>query len=217
MKHLFICLFIYPALLIAQQDPLAEEVLEKVSKKVNTWESMHVSYTFEHTDLKTGESRKQSGELIMKGEKYKIILDATDIYCDGKTIWTHMKTVQEVNIINLDKNKDKPLDLTNPKNLFTFYNKNFKYDYITEETYNGRLCHKIDLYPLTLKTNYSRIRLLIDKEKNEIVLVKTFTKNGNNYIFSITSLKGDIDTPDATFTFDPSKNPGVEVIDMRIN
>jgi len=39
-------------------------------------------------------------------------------------------------------------------------------------------------------------------------------KSGNRYIYTINSLNGKVNLADATFTFDKSKHPGVEEVNL---
>jgi outer membrane lipoprotein-sorting protein len=45
--------------------------------------------------------------------------------------------------------------------------------------------------------------------------MKIFEKNGNQYSYEITNFTPNANVTDATFTFDPKKYPGVEVVDLR--
>jgi outer membrane lipoprotein-sorting protein len=44
---------------------------------------------------------------------------------------------------------------------------------------------------------------------------KIFEKTGNRYTYSVNSMSTNGAIPDATFTFDTKKYPGVEVVDLR--
>jgi outer membrane lipoprotein-sorting protein len=55
----------------------------------------------------------------------------------------------------------------------------------------------------------------VDKAAKTIISTKVFEKNGNRYTYSVSSMTTNTDIPDTSFSFDPKKFPGVEVIDLR--
>jgi outer membrane lipoprotein carrier protein len=204
---LICCLFS----LNAQQDPDARKILERVALKVNAMSSMKISYSFIYEDLKTNQKNEDKGEIYIKGEKYKIAMATSDIYYDGKNMWTFLKEAKEVNVIKADYNEN---DVTNPKNLFTLYDKDYKYAYLGEETLHGVLMEKIDLYPNSLDVAYSRIRLYVSKT-DELKRAKVFYKNGSSFTFIIKEIIAGQPYNDSFFKFNEAENPDVEVIDMR--
>jgi outer membrane lipoprotein-sorting protein len=44
---------------------------------------------------------------------------------------------------------------------------------------------------------------------------RVFEKNGNRYTYAINTINTTANIADDTFTFNPKKYPGVEVIDLR--
>jgi len=60
-----------------------------------------------------------------------------------------------------------------------------------------------------------KVRLYVDKVKNQIAKAQTFNKDGNTYILVLKSMKTNVELKDDYFKFDKSKYPGVEINDMR--
>lgn len=74
----------------------------------------------------------------------------------------------------------------------------------------------VDLEPLDRKkTQLSKVRLVISKADKTIKSWKIFEKNGNRYDYVIKSFTPNKALEDKEFSFDKSKYPGVEVIDLR--
>ena len=73
----------------------------------------------------------------------------------------------------------------------------------------------VDLIPESLEKNYSRIRLFINKSKDQLYSIKYFSKDGNNYILKLNSFETNVLYENSFFVFDVSKHPEVEVIDLR--
>lgn len=199
---------------LAQEDPYAKEILDRVAQKANAYSTISLDYSFTVEDKKTNDKKTEEGQIIIKGKKYKINIGVSEIFCDGKAIYTYLKSVQEVNIVAYDEQASSA-DMTNPRNLFTMYTKEYKYEYIGEEAMDGRIFHKIDLYPRNLKSSYARLRLFVDKNKDELYCVQIQAKNGNYYTFKILDVKTNISVPDTEFTFNSADYPGVEVVDLR--
>ena len=55
----------------------------------------------------------------------------------------------------------------------------------------------------------------MDKIKKQVISFMLYDKNGNIFTYKITKYQTDLTITAADFTFDKSKFPGVEVIDMR--
>jgi outer membrane lipoprotein-sorting protein len=118
----------------------------------------------------------------------------------------------EVNITGNEEESDAAL---NPANLFTIYEKGFKYSYIGEENIGGKSALVIDLFPEDKTKEFTRVRLCIDKSRYQIIMAKTFNKDGNVYTLSMKNMKTDQNLTDDFFKFDPAKFPKVEINDMR--
>ena len=102
----------------------------------------------------------------------------------------------------------------NPAQIFTIYEKGYKYIYNGEVKKGGKVYQEIDLTPEEDKS-YFKIRLEIDKLKKQIYSAMIFDKNGNRYTYTLNTLVPNIQVPDNTFTFDPKMHKGVEMVDLR--
>lgn len=194
------------------QENKAKEILDKVSVKTKSFSCIQVDFKFTMENQKENISEKQNGELWIKGEKYKLDLMGTETYYDGTTVWTYLKDANEVNISEPDENSDEML---NPAKILNMYETGFKY-YFKQEIFDAnRPLYIIDLIPIDLTKDFSRIRLTIDKSKDLIYEIKRFGKDGNIYTITIGQYTTTKIFTDSMFKFDATKFPGVEVIDMR--
>lgn len=199
----------------AQKDPAAQVYLDKVSEKSKSSAAVQFNFTYEVESIEDENlSITQTGTAILKGDKYFIDLQESQIFFDGKNIYNFIPDVNEITISEPEGEYDE-FFLSNPSKIFSFYKEDFKYR-LTNEFENGsKTLVEIDLHPNELQRSYYRIRLHIDKKTNEIVQVKIFEKQGNRFTIKLSDYKFLSDYPDAKFTFDPAKNPKTEVIDMR--
>ncbi len=190
----------------------AKQILDQVSKKTKSYSSISLTYSLVHTspDAKTD---KANGTMLMKGNKYQLSILDNVLYCDGKNLWTHMVEEKEVVLSTVD-NDDS--GMMNPAKVLTMYEKGFKYKFIQDRFESSRAIYVIDLYPENIeKSEYSKVRLSIDKDKSQLWRAEYFAKDGNKYTITVNTFKVNEQISDASFTFDKSKNPGVKVIDER--
>jgi len=201
-------------------DVKAKAILDEVAKQTKTYTSIKTEFTsvmekqVSNTESKVTET--QSGTLELKGTKYKLSFKGQTIFCDSKTQWTYIKESNEVQINNApDPNA---ADNINPVNIFTLYEKGYKYKYEKEDVVNGAKADIINLYPTEPdKKSYHTIRLTIDKAKKQIIAVKILNKNGTSNTITVKNFTTNSEMADAMFTFNKVDYKGVEVVDLRDN
>src|ERR1035437_1360591 len=201
-------------------DAKAKGILDEVAAKTKTYTSIKTEFTSvmekQETNIKSKVTESQTGTLQLKGTKYKLEFKGQTIFCDSKTQWTYIKESNEVQINNApDPNAT---DNPNPVNIFTIYEKGYKYKYEKEDVVNGRKVDIVNLYPLdAAKKAYHTIRLTIDKVKKEIIVVKILNKNGTFNTITVKNFTPNSEMPDTMFTFNKADYKGVEVVDLRDN
>jgi len=195
------------------QDPAAKEILDRVAAKAKQLKSIQADFLVLVEDKKENTKNTSTGILLMKQDKYKITTRESIVYFNGKTMWTHAVDDQEVIITEPGNNEEDMM--SNPANIFTLYNRDFKYRYIRESTHNGLKMDEIDLYPKNLDQPYSRIKLLVNRNNDMPGVITSFGKDGINYTITLTNFQPDREISDTQFSFDPAKNKKVEVVDMR--
>lgn len=195
------------------QDPAAKVILDRIAAKAKAMKSIQADFSILVEDKMENTKNTSTGNLLMKKEKYKVSTKASVVYFNGKTMWTHSIDENEVIITEPDNNEED--FMSNPANIFTLYNRDFKYRYIRETTRNGVKYDEIDLYPKNLDQPYSRIRLQVNRNNDMPEVITSFGKDGVNYTITLTNFQPDREISDALFTFDPAKNKKTEVVDMR--
>jgi len=216
MKNLLLIFAIIFSLSINAQSPenraKAKKILDKVSATTKAFTSIKADFVFEMENQQENIKEKAQGTIKTKGDKYILDLMGTTTYSDGKTIWTVLIDEEEVNISEVDEDDDKTM---NPANVFTMYEKGFKYTFIKETFEDTRALYIIDLIPSNPDSEFSRIRLKIDKDKHTVYAMKRFGNDGNIYTIKIKKYTTNISMPDSIFTFSKSKYAGYEIIDNR--
>jgi outer membrane lipoprotein-sorting protein len=195
----------------AQYDPKALEILEAMSKKYKAIPSFEASFSYTLTNETEKINEEFKGKMMVKGDKYRLTLPEQEVINNGTTVWTYLPEAKEVNIDNFDQTSE---DL-NPSKFYEIYKKGFKYLYLEDKTEGGVLCEVVDLVPEKRDAQYFKVRMNIVKKDKSIHSWTMFDKAGNLYKYSITKFNPAAKIDDTTFSFDPKKYPGVEVVDLR--
>ncbi|MEE4197939.1 MAG: outer membrane lipoprotein carrier protein LolA [Bacteroidales bacterium] len=214
MKKFFIfsTLFI-STFALAQQDPEAKVILDKLSEKTKSYQNIQSDFTIEYKNIKDNSYNTSKGSITVKGDKYRLNFMGSESLYNGKTLWSYVAEVNEVNISEPEQN-DKDI-FSNPQEIFTIYTKDFKYQLMDQFSESGISKAIIDLYPNDIEEDYSRIRLEINTDKYQLKSVTIFGKDGSHYLINFNHYQTNLDIDSTYFTFNPSDYPGVEVIDMR--
>ena len=187
----------------------AKGILDKLSAKTKSYSTIKADFTYSMVNKTDGVNETQNGKIDIKGNKYVLSIQGQDIISDGKTIWTYLKESEEVQINSISEDDEGAI---NPNKIFTLYEEGFKYQFVEEKNN----IQTVNLYPKDANEKpYHRIALFIDKLKGEISEVKIHGKDGTLTTYKIKKFTPNTAISEAHFTFDKTKHPNVEVIDLR--
>ena len=216
-KYLFILILLFTFQgAFSQKDPEAKKILDRVSAQSRAEYPIKVSFDYIYQDLMDNQSTTQSGTLILEQEKFRLSVGESDVFCDGATVWNYLASANEVYISDAEESSDADeFFISNPSDLFSFYNEGFKYRLTGEVEYMGQTYFDIDIFPEDLDRNYHTVKLLINKKDHRIYSAEAFGKHGANHTVILTDYQGMVSTDEKTFVFDPAGHPGIEVVDTR--
>jgi len=202
MKKLLVLLLVFSTVhpVIGQK---AADILSAVNRK-------YTSFTSYSAGFKVSGAEKYTGMLLSKGKMYKITLGGQEVYNNGKDVYTYVAEANEVNITSYNEGDESDIS---PNNIFNLYKKGYASSYKNEVTLRGK---KYDVVTLTPKTrsSISKIELTIGKADKLISSWTVFDRSGSA-TYTITDFKPNVSVTDAAFTFDKSRYPKVEIIDLR--
>lgn len=198
---------------IAQDEETTKRILDEFSDKLNTYQSVKATFTFTDINLREDTQDSYEGDITFKGEMFRLNILETENWFNGKILWNYLPDVNEVNVSEPDQEDD--VILNNPFRLFKSYETRFKCGFLGETSEGNHAVYEIDLIPLDLGVEYSRIRIRILKNSMELLSAQYFKKDGNHYLIEVSSLSTNLDLPDSYFSFNVNEHPGVEVIDLR--
>lgn len=202
-------LLLFALPVMAQKDPAAGKILDGFSGAALSAPSVSMEFTLRVNDKVEDTVQESEGTVVIKGNMYMLEIPENIIWYNGSSTWTLSPEVKEVTVTLPDPEENS--FMTSPSSLFDMYKEGFKYR-LLQETQQGSL---IDLYPEDPSdTDFSMIRLLIGKQ-GDLVSAEYKRKDGIDLYLNITRYSLTEEYSDSYFTFDPSRYPDVDIIDMR--
>ncbi|GIV43652.1 MAG: hypothetical protein KatS3mg035_0775 [Bacteroidia bacterium] len=193
-----------------QVDPKADKIIKSSRKKMNSYNDMTSDFiwTMENKATQQAPSVKK-GKIYIKKEKYKIVFQEREMFCDGKNLWDYLKKEKEVNL-----SKNNPKEGMNFQRVFKMYDEGMKVKYNATELIGGVNTHKITLFPIEEK-EFFKVELWIEEKTENIRKIKIHNRNGTTHQFEMNNIAANTNLTDDIFVFDINKYPGVELIDLR--
>lgn len=199
---------------VAQQDPKAKQILDEVSKKTRSYETISAQFVFtmENKDMDISETNE--GSIQLKGQKYRVDLPdiGVKVFSDGETIWNYMEDGNQVTVSDIE---DGGSELMDPSSVFTIYEKGFSAKYTGDKTLEGKKYHQIELFPDSEEYEVSKILLSVGSENKMIHSALLHGTDGNIYGIEVKKIDTGGTLPDSYFSFNPKEYKDIEVIDFR--
>lgn len=195
------------------KDPKAKSILAQTSAKYRTYNIVRADFTLTIATPQSKANQVRTGVIYAqsKTSKFKLLFSDQELLSDGKTQWNYLKDDKEIQITDADKGESS----VNPAQLFTMYEKGFKYLYVGDGKINGRATYTIDLSPEDIKRPFFKVRISVDKVSKMITNAIVFDKSGSKFTYLIKAFTPAVKVADSFFTFDAKKYPGVEIVDLR--
>ncbi|MDL2262704.1 outer membrane lipoprotein carrier protein LolA [Bacteroidales bacterium OttesenSCG-928-I21] len=188
-------------------------LLDDVNEKIDKYTSLKLEFTMFVENGQNGERFPYPGNAIYKDGNYKLDMMGQIIFSDGKTNWTYLKDIDEVNITNNSSNEEI---LSNPKNIFKNYKEDFKVTQISDKFEKNRPLVEIDLYPKKIEDKkYSRITLKVDKTKKQIYSIRYIGKDGISYLIELNKFIENPAIENNEINYNDNLFPDAEIVDMR--
>jgi outer membrane lipoprotein-sorting protein len=192
----------------------AKKILNKLSKPYKSHKSIKAGFTITTTNPDKSKM-SQKGTIWVKKKFFRIDMRDQEIMCDGKTIWTWQKEVNEVQIKKYAPSSRE----IQPSQLFTIWEQGFNYLWAGKVTQGGVKADVIDLVPKTGKEgrDYSKVKLYVDGSKNQIMSATIIKKNGVKISYTLTSQNTKQRLTKANFKMDTKakQKAGAEIVDLR--
>ena len=196
-------------------DPKAKMILDKLKKQYDSYKTMEINFSME-LELPNKPTEIQNGTVIQDGKKYQLKMKDQEIYCDNKSVWVYLKKNKEVQISDYDESESSAI--MSPKQLLTLYEKGeYIYAIIEERKVGNVTFSDIEFKPVSKKSDFTKMRLTVDKNSNKMVSLRVFSKDGSKYMLKINDIKSNKKYDPALFIFNPKAVTGVHIEDLRID
>ena len=206
--------FLLSGILVGQQDPEAKKILDRVAAKTKKYKTIQADFKLSVINRPEKNTSSSEGKIKIRGDKYQMDMLGSKVYYDGKTMWNYTPDVKEVTITEPDKNDSDFMD--NPAKIFTWYNRDFKYQFIKKFEKDGNSYYEIYLFPKNLNQPYVRFNVVINADTDQISSITSVGKEGVDYKIELSNIVTDQPLDDSIFEFNTTKHKKVEVIDMRL-
>ncbi|GAB3987289.1 hypothetical protein GCM10028807_06950 [Spirosoma daeguense] len=203
-------LFLLASPAFAQKDKRAQAILDAMSKQYKSLKSYQASFNYSNTGAGAKESVK--GDLMVKGEKFRLALGDQEVFTDGQTMYTYLKESNEMNVQDFEKGNTSEL---NPTQIYNIYKQGFDYKFLKEQKQGSRTVEVIELTAKRAKSPVSTVQLSVDKVDKSVRNWLIVNKDGSRTTYTITKFTPNANVADTQFIFNKAKYPGVEVIDLR--
>jgi len=215
MKRINIMLVVLMATVMtvqAQYDQKAKTILDAMSARYKKMPSYIAQFSTALVNETEGLNEVFEGQITVKGDQYVLKTEEQEVINDGKTVWTYLPDVNEVNIDVYSPDDDE----ITPSSIFDEYKNGYKYIWMETVKEQGMDSDVIDLIPNeSSDTQFFKIKMVISSKVRTLLKWTMFEKQGNKYIYTISNFNDKATVPDALFKFDKSKYPGVEIVDLR--
>ena len=198
-----------------QSDPKATAILKTISEEYKALQSMAVDFSLV-IEIPEADKEIQSGKMVQKGQKYRMEMGGRELISDGNKLWMYLKDRNEVQINDVEED-DEESAIMSPNDLFNMYEKG-EYIYVLTNEFQeaGKTIQQIEFKPTDRYSEYTKLRLTIEKGTNKVMRMKVFSKDGSKYTLNIDKLNANKKFGTDHFTFKKDKYPGVKVEDLRL-
>lgn len=206
MKRIFFIFLSFTALTAIAQDKKAITLLNEVSEKTQSYENIKIEFEYKMINKTQKINETMEGTLLSKGDKYKLDVAGQQVISNGKTMWTYLESVNEVQINEASDSDDG----FNPRTFLQTWQDKFKAKMINETASEAQL----ELTPKE-QAAFSKVQVKVDKTKKHLTSINMFDGNGNEFVYAIRRFITNQPIADKEFNFNPKDHPGIEVIDLR--
>ncbi|MEE9372026.1 MAG: outer membrane lipoprotein carrier protein LolA [Saprospiraceae bacterium] len=203
------------AIIYSSDDPKAKIILDAVKEAYKAYNNITINFSL-HIEMAEKPKSIERGRIIQQIDQFKVEMKEQHIYCDGKDLWYHLIEKEEVQINDYEGSED--VGIISPSDLLRQYESgNFDYSLIKEYKSDQIETVEIEFKPRDSFSDYSKLRVVIDKNNTLIKEVLAFGKDGSRFKMIIDNETYDQKYNDDFFRFDKSKFPNVIVEDLRLD
>ncbi len=187
----------------------SKNILDKTYNLYTQSKGVGFDFTIKTSTGKTTSSQK--GNVMAKGNKFRVTLPGMTTWFDGTTQWVLLRDNNEVNVSTPSESEIASIS---PIALMSMYKSGYNVKNAVSKIVSGKAAWSIELSPIK-KGDFSKIIVAVDKKNSQILQIIGYQQNGAVNTINIGSYNDKNNFPDAIFSFSKRNYPNVEVIDLR--
>ena len=204
-KNIIACLCLLFATQVVSAQNNADAIIRLLVGQIKSHKNVEMRFTYQISPDGRTLGDSQQGHAWLQDEAYKIEMADQQTISDGTTIWSYLIDDEEVMVSNASEGSDNT-----PLKLLTSLDKSYA---ATLTSIDAKGVAIIEL--ANPNGQYKRVTLKIDTVKSELKSADIYLEDGSKVVITVEEMKFDQSLDDKFFTFDASKHPDVDVIDMR--
>lgn len=180
----------------------ADEVLKSAADKYQKSSSLSANYSF------TTNGNETRGSLISSGDKFHIYSAELSVWYDGRTQWSYTPATNEVCI---SEPTPEELQQINPFAIISAFRKVYKSSLLKspKDTY------KVQLLPIDNRASIRKVIVTMDSKTYYPSKIELTLDNNSHVTINVSNVKTGVKYSASTFSFDNSRYPHAEVVDLR--
>ncbi len=203
---LILLLCIFDFFVQAQSNTDAQKILDKAAAKIQSSKGISVNFSLTQKDKLNYVVANTKGILKLKGTKYYIKQEKNEIFCNGIQIWNY-DGQNEVTVAKTGNDEDE----FTPQQILTGVNKK---DFETALAPSNGTNYQVQLIPVDKRRNFKQVILYVNKSTYLMSKAAITDKSNSVTEINFSNIFLNSSFPDSQFVFDPSKHPGVEVVNQ---
>jgi len=146
----------------------------------------------------------------MRGNRFSLIMDDIHVFFDGKTQWTYMDVINEVNIT---EPTSAELAEINPITILREYQNKSSIRFSADNSHATEN-HIIEMTPFGA-TDFNRIFVQINRSTRNLSSIRLDSNQGFSVLIIFNRFQRGVNIPDSAFVFDKRNYQDVFVNDLR--
>jgi outer membrane lipoprotein carrier protein len=196
-------------MLAPQNDPAAERLMKDFRAKYEAYKNMKIQYVQTIKNAESDLDQTLGGTLYLMGNNFRIETAGQILMSDNNKLYIYFIEENELTIDFVDEE-----EMFKPSDLFSLYDKDFKYQMYGTAAVNGQNCDVIQFSPLKRDAyEIHSIWLYISKADKSLQKAEIKDKGNNMVTYEIRKITPNLDITQGFFRFDTTKHPGVIVTD----
>ena len=199
MKNLlfFLSLFIINTI-YGQNDIKAENLLNKVSEKIDSAKNYQIDFTYTLENKLEGINQDSKGSVIIENDNFLLDFMGMKQICDSKNIYTIVEENEEVLISSIEDETEQTIK---PSQLLNFYREGYLLIWDKLEINYEEKVQFIKLIPIDSNSEISHLLLGVNVKENNISKLIEIGKNKTKTILKINRIIFNPEIETNTFVF----------------